>query len=101
MTGIISLQIILLMDTQNHSHFSVAIMAGGKSSRMGTDKSFVPLLGKPMIEHVIERLAGLGQEETLLITNRLDDYRHLGLPIYQDVIPGKGSPELIYTLNRL
>jgi molybdopterin-guanine dinucleotide biosynthesis protein A len=72
-------------------------MAGGKSSRMGTDKSFVPLLGKPMIQHVIERLADLGQDETLLISNRPDDYGHLGLPIYKDVIPEKGSLGGIYS----
>lgn len=79
------------------SRFSVAIMAGGKSSRMGTDKSFVPLLGKPMIEHVIARLAGLGQDETLLVTNRPDDYTYLGLPMYGDVMPEKGSLGGIYT----
>ncbi len=77
--------------------FSVAIMAGGKSSRMGTDKSFVPLLGKPMIQHVLERLTGLGQDETFLITNRPNDYRHLGLPMYSDVLPDKGSLGGIYT----
>jgi len=77
--------------------FSVAIMAGGKSSRMGTDKSFVPLLGKPMITHVVERLTGLGQDETFLITNRPDDYAHLGLPMYNDVVPDKGSLGGIYS----
>ena len=64
---------------------------------MGTDKSFVTLLGKPMIEHVIKRLADLGQEETVLITNRPDDYAHLRLPVYPDVIPDKGSLGGIYT----
>ena len=57
---------------------SLAIIAGGQSRRMGRDKAFVELAGKAMIEHVIERSAGLGQSETLLITNRPDDYRHLG-----------------------
>jgi molybdopterin-guanine dinucleotide biosynthesis protein A len=77
--------------------FSVAIMAGGKSSRMGTDKSFVPLLGKPMIHHVVERLVGLGQDETFLVTNRPDDYSQLGLPMYGDVISDKGSLGGIYS----
>jgi len=79
------------------AEFSVAIMAGGKSSRMGTDKSFVPLLGKPMIEHIIERVADIGQYETLLITNCLDDYAHLGLSMYSDVLPERGSLGGIYT----
>lgn len=77
--------------------FSTVIMAGGKSSRMGTDKSFVKLLGKPMIEHIIERLSDLGQSETILITNRPDDYAHLGLPMHADVIPEKGSLGGIYS----
>jgi molybdopterin-guanine dinucleotide biosynthesis protein A len=77
--------------------FTVAINAGGKSSRMGTDKSFVPLLGRPMIEHVVARLSGLGQDETILITNQPDAYAYLGLPMYADLIPDKGSLGGIYT----
>jgi molybdopterin-guanine dinucleotide biosynthesis protein A len=76
---------------------TVAINAGGKSSRMGTDKSFVALLGKPMIEHVVERVADLGQIETILITNNPDLYAHLNLPMFSDVLPDKGSLGGIYT----
>ena len=43
---------------------TVAIIAGGKSSRMGTDKSFVSILGRPLIEHLLTRVAHLGQDET-------------------------------------
>jgi molybdenum cofactor guanylyltransferase len=77
--------------------FTIAISAGGKSSRMGTDKAFVHILGKPLIEHLIERVADVGQEETLLITNRLADYAHLTLPMYKDVLPDKGSLGGIYS----
>ena len=76
---------------------TVAINAGGQSSRMGTDKAFVDLLGQPLIEHIIGRVAGLGQAETILITNRPDDYAHLGLPLVGDVMPDKGSLGGIYT----
>lgn len=77
--------------------FTVAIMAGGKSSRMGTDKSFVPIQGKPVIEHLLSRVDGLGQAETILVTNRPADYAHLGLPMVGDVLPDKGSLGGIYT----
>lgn len=77
--------------------WTVAINAGGKSSRMGVDKSFVPLLGKPMIEHVIARVADLGQRETILVTNKPDLYAHLGLPMFEDALPDKGSLGGIYT----
>lgn len=76
---------------------TLAIMAGGKSSRMGTDKSFVTLLGKPLIEHLLDRLADLGEDERILITNRPDDYAAFGLPMFTDVLPDKGSLGGIYT----
>lgn len=64
---------------------------------MGTDKSFAPLLGKPMIERVIERVSALGQATTLLITNKPELYAHLGLPMVGDVLPDRGSLGGIYT----
>jgi len=70
---------------------SVAIVAGGRSSRMGRDKSFVLLHGKPMIEHVVACVSVLPVESILLIANRPDDYAYLCLPTYPDVFPGKGA----------
>ena len=76
---------------------SVAIIAGGKSARMGRDKAFVKLAGKPLIQHVIERSQNLGQTETILIANQPQRYRYLGLPVFSDVCPNKGSLGGIYT----
>jgi len=78
-------------------NFTLAIIAGGKSSRMGTDKSFVVVAGKPLIEHVLARVSGLGQAATILITNKPDAYVHLNLPMYGDLLPDKGSLGGIYT----
>lgn len=75
---------------------TVAILAGGKSSRMGTDKSFVLFQGRPMIELVLERVHGLG-DETILITNKPEAYAHLGVPMYGDVYPDHGSLGGIFT----
>ena len=69
--------------------FTTVIMAGGKSSRMGADKAFVPLLGKPLIEHVLESVSGLGDEQ-IIITNTPGRYRYLGLPLYSDIYEGFG-----------
>jgi molybdopterin-guanine dinucleotide biosynthesis protein A len=66
------------------SGVTIAVMAGGKSTRMGTDKAFVQLKGKPMIEHVLERVQGLG-EETILIANEPEKYSYLSLPIFGDI----------------
>lgn len=76
---------------------SLAIIAGGQSRRMGRDKAFIDLGGKTLIEHVIERSAGLGQAETILITNKPADYARLRLPMYSDALPDKGSLGGIYT----
>ncbi|MCB8926325.1 MAG: molybdenum cofactor guanylyltransferase [Ardenticatenaceae bacterium] len=78
------------------NNLTVAIMAGGQSSRMGKDKSFVLFEGRPMIEVVIDAVAGLG-DEMLLITNKPDEYAHLNLPMVSDVYPDHGSLGGIFT----
>jgi molybdopterin-guanine dinucleotide biosynthesis protein A len=75
---------------------SVAILAGGRSARMGTDKAFVRVLGRPLIETSLAQLSGLGAE-TLIITNRPDDYAYLNVPLYGDVRPGLGALGGLYT----
>lgn len=63
---------------------------------MGTDKSFVRVLGRPLIEDIVAQVNGLGAE-TLIVTNRPDDYRYLGRPLFTDVLPEKGALGGIYT----
>lgn len=83
--------------TARSKPFSLAIIAGGQSRRMGRDKAFVELGGSTLIERVIQRSADLGQAETILITNKPADFAYLGLPMYRDALPGKGSLGGIYT----
>ena len=40
------------MTAGRHKVFSLAIIAGGQSRRMGRDKAFVDLAGKPLIERM-------------------------------------------------
>jgi molybdopterin-guanine dinucleotide biosynthesis protein A len=79
-----------------HSDLSVVILAGGNSSRMGRDKSFVRVGGRAVIERIIAQVSGFGAE-TLVITNNPEDYAYLGLPLYGDVLPGKGALGGLYT----
>lgn len=74
----------------------VAVLAGGKSRRMGTDKSFVLLNGKPLLQHVIERVSKL-QVPIMLIANEREKYAAFGLPIFSDIIPNAGSLGGVYT----
>ncbi len=76
---------------------SAVLLAGGKSSRMGTNKA---LLTFPDGMTVIERITATVRElcsEILLITNTPEDYRFLGLPMHRDAIPGASSLGGIYT----
>ena len=60
------------------SDFTVAIMAGGKSSRMGRNKALIKIGQKTILERIIERTADLGQHQTLLVTNTPEVYADFG-----------------------
>jgi len=77
------------MSSPKVAALTVAILAGGKSTRMGRDKSFVSFQGRPMIEIVRDHVAGLGQE-LIVITNNPEPYHYLGLPAFGDVYPDRG-----------
>jgi len=76
--------------------WSIVIQAGGESSRMGTNKALLPFLGQPLITRVIERLKGLG-DEVLVTTNQIDRFEFLHLPLFADILPGKGALGGLYT----
>ncbi len=69
------------------------VLAGGMGRRMDSrDKGLVVFRGKPMVAHVIERLAP--QVETLVINaNRsLGEYVTFGYPVVSDEIGGYAGP---------
>lgn len=69
------------------------VLAGGLGRRMGgRDKGLEPLAGRPLVAHVIERLAP--QVDALAINaNRNDDaYRAFGYPVIADDIEGFLGP---------
>ena len=65
-----------------------AIIAGGKSSRMGQDKAFIEWRGKMLITHVIERLSP--QADAVIINSNSDPERFT-LPVVADLIE-TGTP---------
>jgi molybdopterin-guanine dinucleotide biosynthesis protein A len=75
---------------------SVVIQAGGESLRMGQDKARMPFLGRPLIQRVIDRLSPIA-DELIVTTNKPEEYRFLGLPVYSDLIPGRGALGGLYT----
>lgn len=87
---------------------TVVIQAGGQSSRMGEDKALKLFLGKPLIQHVIERLASIA-DEMIVTTNRPAEYGFLNtstrpigqsvhrLRLVSDLKPGRGALGGLYT----
>ena len=65
------------------------ILAGGRSSRMGADKSLLSVDGQPIIERICERLAGRFNR-ILISANEPEKLAFLGLEIVADKIPGQG-----------
>jgi molybdopterin-guanine dinucleotide biosynthesis protein A len=76
--------------------FSVIIQAGGKSSRMGTDKLFLPFRGQILIEWVIDRLANL-TDDLIIISNQPEKLKYLNLSVYPDIISDVGPLAGLYT----
>ncbi|AKX95016.1 putative molybdenum cofactor guanylyltransferase [Moorella thermoacetica] len=65
------------------------ILAGGKSSRMGTNKALLPVGAKTMIETIISVLRPLFPE-IIVVTNEPELYQHLEVRLVKDIIPAKG-----------
>ncbi len=75
---------------------NAVILAGGKSSRMGSNKAFLELKGKTFIELQIELLREMF-DDIFISANTPSEYEYLNLPIFKDVYPGKGPLGGIYT----
>ena len=75
---------------------TICIQAGGQSSRMGEDKALKTFLGRPLIQRVINRLTSIA-DETIVTTNRPDDYAFLNLRLASDLKPGRGALGGLYT----
>ena len=68
---------------------SAAIMAGGKSKRMGQDKAWIELDGEPLITRVASVLAQVA-DEVIVVANE-PRYASLGLRVVHDKYPEGGA----------
>ncbi|URK87621.1 molybdenum cofactor guanylyltransferase MobA [Rhizobium sp. RCAM05350] len=68
------------------------VLAGGRSLRMGSDKAAVILGGKPLVHHVIERLAP--QTAGLSVNSNTATGLEFapGVPVFADTVPGYVGP---------
>lgn len=70
--------------------FSVLVLAGGRSSRMGRDKAFLPLGGRPLVEHVLDRVRPLS-DDVLLVVREVAPFRHLPFRLVEDQPGPRGA----------
>jgi molybdopterin-guanine dinucleotide biosynthesis protein A len=72
------------------SRFSAAVLAGGLSTRMGTDKAFLRVGNDLLIERQLRCLRESGAAE-LLISGRAEvDYSHFAAMVIRDEFPQAG-----------
>ena len=68
---------------------TLAILAGGKSSRMNyNNKALLLFKEKTFIENIID--AGKDFDEIIIISNKKEDYRKFNLKIFGDIYLGNG-----------
>jgi len=64
------------------------IIAGGKSSRMGSDKGFIILNGKPFVTHIIDTMKPLVNE--IIIVSDNEEYNKFGYKRVDDLVKNSG-----------
>jgi molybdopterin-guanine dinucleotide biosynthesis protein A len=72
------------------------VLAGGQSSRLGTDKSFVNVNGQSLIEQIVAKLVRLS-DDVIIVTNSPEKYDRLEAKLVGDIYPGKGALGGIYS----
>jgi molybdenum cofactor guanylyltransferase len=65
------------------------ILAGGQSSRMGTNKALLKINEKTNIERIVDKIKILF-DDIILVTNDSEQYEFLGLRMIPDQYPGRG-----------
>ena len=69
------------------------VLAGGQGRRMGgVDKGLVTLGGRPMVAHVLDRIAPQVAEVLINANQNADRYGALGYPVVADAVGGFAGP---------
>ena len=81
------------MNGTGRMKFTGIVLAGGQGRRMGgVDKGLQLLNGRPMIAHVIERLAPQVEDIVINANQNPEAYSKLGHPVVPDAIEGYAGP---------
>jgi molybdenum cofactor guanylyltransferase len=71
------------------------VLAGGKSSRMGTDKGLLDYKGKKLVEYSFDLLSNYCNE--LIISTNNPEYKQFGITTVTDEFPEKGPAGGIFS----
>ena len=77
-----------------------AVLAGGSSSRFGTDKSLASTPEGPLGGIAVQALRQAGVDPVVLIGASPDVSAHLGVPAVPDLMPGEGPLAALWTALR-
>ena len=81
------------MKSGDHLKITGVVLAGGQGRRMGgVDKGLQLLNGRPMIAHVIERLAPQVEDIVINANQNREAYAAFGHPVVPDAIEGYAGP---------
>lgn len=70
---------------RRHHHVLAAFLAGGRSRRMGqADKFFLPLAGKTLLQHTIDRISPQVGAEVIVANGDLQRFASYRLPVLPD-----------------
>ena len=70
--------------------FAGAVLCGGASRRMGTDKALVQLQGRALASRIADALTAAGASRVVAIGGNAPALRALGLDVVSDLHPGEG-----------
>ena len=74
---------------KKRTEITAFILSGGKSSRLGTDKAFLMLDGKPLIQRSLELLDAIFSE-VVISSNNPEQYISYKKNVIEDLIPDHG-----------
>jgi molybdopterin-guanine dinucleotide biosynthesis protein A len=74
------------------------VLAGGRSSRMGSEKGLVEFRGRKMIQYILRAAEEAGLAVSIIASDVR--YREFGYPVYSDEHPGLGPLGGVYSALR-
>lgn len=81
------------MPRPSPDNITAIVLAGGLGRRMGgRDKGLLPLAGRPLVAHVIERIRPQVGDIVISANRSREAYRRFGYPLVSDPMPDRPGP---------